>query len=87
MPASATEGATVHPEIDRIRAIPLFGQLSPDELETVASWLEIREESEGRRLTPEGASGYEFFVIEEGTADVVHGGDLIASLGPGDFFG
>ena len=77
----------MHPEIDRIRAIPLFGQLSPDELETVASWLQIRQESEGRRLTPEGASGYEFFVIEEGTADVVHGGDVIASLGPGDFFG
>ena len=77
----------MHPEIDRIRAIPLFGQLSPDELETVASWLEIREESEGRSLTHEGASGYEFFVIEEGTADVVHGGDVIASLGPGDFFG
>jgi hypothetical protein len=39
----------VHPEIDRISAIPLFAQLSPEELETVASWLEIREESEGRR--------------------------------------
>jgi CRP-like cAMP-binding protein len=26
-------------------------------------------------------------VIEEGTADVVHGGNVIASLGPGDFFG
>ncbi|HEY8117578.1 MAG TPA: cyclic nucleotide-binding domain-containing protein [Actinomycetota bacterium] len=76
----------MHPEIDGIRAIPLFGQLSPHELETVASWLEIREESEGRRLTPEGVSGYEFFMIEEGTADVVHGGDVIASLGPGDFF-
>ena len=70
-----------------ISAIPLFAQLSQEELETVASWLEIREESEGRRLTPEGASGYDFFVIEDGTADVVHGGEVIGSLGPGDFFG
>jgi cAMP-dependent protein kinase regulator len=77
----------VNPETDRISAIPLFVQQSPEELETVASWLEIREESEGRPLTPEGASGYEFFVIEEGTADVVHGGEVIGSLGPGDFFG
>jgi cAMP-dependent protein kinase regulator len=53
----------------------------------VASWLEIREESEGRRLPPEGASGYDFFVIEEGTADVVHGGEVIGSLVPGDLFG
>jgi signal-transduction protein with cAMP-binding, CBS, and nucleotidyltransferase domain len=62
--------------------MPLFAQLSRDELETLASWLEIREESEGRRLTPEGASGHEFSVIQEGTADVVHGGDVIGSLGP-----
>jgi hypothetical protein len=33
----------VHFEIDRIRATPLFAQLSRDELETVASRLEIRE--------------------------------------------
>ena len=26
-------------------------------------------------------------MIEDGTADVVRGGDVIASLGPGDFFG
>jgi cAMP-dependent protein kinase regulator len=77
----------VHPEIDRISAIPLFAQLSQEELKAVASWLEIREESEGRRLTPEGASGYDFFVIEDGTADVVHGSEVIGSLGPGDFFG
>jgi hypothetical protein len=42
----------VHPEIDRIRAIPLFAQLSRDEPETVASWLEIREESKGNASRP-----------------------------------
>jgi len=61
--------------------------MGPDDLDRVASWLEIREESEGRRLTPEGASGYEFFVIEDGTADVHHEGPKVGSLGPGDFFG
>ena len=77
----------MHPEPHRLRAIPLFADLEPDDLDRVASWLEIREESEGRRLTPEGASGYEFFVIEEGTADVNHEGAKIGSLGRGDFFG
>ena len=77
----------MHPEAHRLRAIPLFAGLVPDDLDRVASWLEIREESEGRRLTPEGASGYEFFVIEEGTADVNHEGAKIGSLGRGDFFG
>ncbi len=35
----------------------------------------------------EGASGYTFFVILEGTVDVDRGGELIETLGPGDFFG
>ena len=77
----------MHPEPDRLRTIPLFADLGPEDLDRVASWLEIREESEGRRLTPEGASGYEFFVIEDGTADVNHEGAKVGSLGPGDFFG
>ena len=77
----------MHPEPLRLRAIPLFADLGPNDLDRVASWLEIREESEGRRLTPEGASGYEFFVIEDGTAEVHHEGATVGSLGPGDFFG
>ena len=77
----------MHPEPDRLRTIPLFADLRLEDLDRVASWLEIREESEGRRLTPEGASGYEFFVIEDGTAEVHHEGAKVGSLGPGDFFG
>jgi CRP-like cAMP-binding protein len=77
----------LYPEPLRLRAIPLFADLGPDDLDRVASWLEIREESKGRRLTPEGASGYEFFVIEDGTAEVHHEGAKVGSLGPGDFFG
>jgi CRP-like cAMP-binding protein len=65
----------------------LFTDVPDDDLDRVASWLEVRDVSEGVRLTPEGASGYEFFVIEHGTADVVRDGAVIASLGPGDFFG
>jgi CRP/FNR family cyclic AMP-dependent transcriptional regulator len=75
------------PNPNRPRTIPLFADPVPDDLERVASWLQIREESEGRRLTPEGASGYEFVVIEEGMADVIHVGANVGSLGAGDFFG
>lgn len=41
----------------------------------------------GKRLVSEGRFGYEFFVIEDGTAEVVRGDQHIANLGPGDFFG
>jgi CRP-like cAMP-binding protein len=77
----------LYPEPLRLPAIPLFADLGPDDLDRVASWLEIREESKGRRLTPEGASGYGFFLIEDGTAEVHHEGAKVGSLGPGAFFG
>lgn len=41
----------------------------------------------GKTLTEAGGSAREFFVIETGTATVAKGGEEIASLGPGDFFG
>ena len=41
----------------------------------------------GKELVREGDWSYEFFVIEEGTAEVVQRGERLAELGPGDFFG
>jgi CRP-like cAMP-binding protein len=38
-------------------------------------------------LISEGDLGHEFFVIEAGTAEVTRDGDVLAELGPGDFFG
>src|ERR1039457_7655751 len=38
-------------------------------------------------MTHEGASGYAFFVLHAGAADVVVGGNVVRTLGPGDFFG
>ena len=53
----------------------------------IAEHMEERLVSPGEHLTREGASGYFFFVILEGTASVERGGAVIAELGPGDFFG
>jgi CRP/FNR family transcriptional regulator, cyclic AMP receptor protein len=77
----------VRPEPDRVRAIPLFDDLSEEELGTLASLFTVEEVSDSRRLTPEGASGYTFYVIESGTGDVVRSGERIAQLGAGDYFG
>ena len=43
--------------------------------------------SEGKHLVDEGDFAYEFFAIEEGEAEVLHGGRHVADLGPGDFLG
>lgn len=77
----------MQPDHDRLRAIPLFSGLSDKALDMLASWLTVEDVSEGGLLTPEGASGYQFYVIEEGTAEARHDASPIGSLGPGDFFG
>jgi CRP-like cAMP-binding protein len=72
----------------RIQEIPLFAALTDAQREAVARKLEERQVEPGRHLTTENGSGYFFFVIEHGTADVSHDdGDVVATLGPGEFFG
>jgi CRP/FNR family transcriptional regulator, cyclic AMP receptor protein len=71
----------------RLKAIPLFAELSNKEREKVARWADELDVPQGKHLVDEGRFPHEFFVIEEGTADVRHGDETIAQLGPGDFFG
>ena len=71
----------------RLKAVPLFASLSHKELERVAQWAEDVDVPEGKRIVGQDAFGYEFFVIEDGHAEVVQDGRQIRTLGPGDFFG
>ena len=70
-----------------LAGVPLFADLEPDKRETLASWFEVRDVSAGVKLTGEGASGYSFFVLREGTTTVTIDGNEVRTLGPGDFFG
>jgi CRP/FNR family cyclic AMP-dependent transcriptional regulator len=74
-------------DANRLKSIPLFADLSEHERSQVARWADEVQVPEGKHLADQGEFAYEFFVIEEGTAEVKHGEDTIASLGPGDFFG
>jgi CRP-like cAMP-binding protein len=65
----------------------LFAELGPAELEQVASWFDVEERDSGATLTQQGASGYAFYVLRDGTATVIQGDEEIRRLGPGDFFG
>jgi CRP-like cAMP-binding protein len=73
--------------VAKIESVPLFAGLEPDHLVLIAANMEEREVEPGDHLSIEGASGYFFFVIEDGTASVAHDGEVVAELGPGDFFG
>jgi voltage-gated potassium channel len=67
--------------------VPLFEGLTDDELTLLAGRFEERTFLEGHHLTTEGASGYLFFVILEGTAKAQVDDQNVGRLGPGDFFG
>jgi ATP-binding cassette subfamily B protein len=65
----------------------LFAELGPLELEQLASWFDVEERDSGATLTRQGASGYAFYVLRDGTAAVIQGNQEVRQLGPGDCFG
>ena len=72
---------------DRLTAIPIFSELSPEEARKLATFATETSAAEGQILLKEGDYSIELLAIEEGTADVIQGGRTIASLGPGDLIG
>ena len=70
-----------------LRSIPLFADLPHKDLKQVAHWMDVVDVGADKDLLEEGAIPHEFFVMLEGEADVRHEGDILAHLGPGDFFG
>ena len=71
----------------RLRSLPLFSSLSRREIRKVARWADELDVPAGTELAKQGEFAHEFFVIEEGTAQVSVDGEVIDELGPGDFFG
>jgi CRP/FNR family transcriptional regulator, cyclic AMP receptor protein len=70
-----------------LKSVELFSALKKNELQFVARHSDEVDVKAGTRLAAEGRFAYEFFVIEEGTAEVTREGAQIATMGPGDFFG
>jgi CRP/FNR family transcriptional regulator, cyclic AMP receptor protein len=70
-----------------LKSVPLFASLNKDELRFVAQQADEVDVQAGKPLAAEGRFAYEFFVIEDGTAEVTREGKHVATLGPGDFFG
>jgi CRP/FNR family transcriptional regulator, cyclic AMP receptor protein len=71
----------------RLAAIPLFAGLAKKDRRRVAQQADEVDLEAGHHLVREGEFAYEFFAIEEGTAEVRRGDQYLADLGPGDFFG
>jgi CRP/FNR family cyclic AMP-dependent transcriptional regulator len=74
-------------DASRLRSIPLFEEVGDEELSQIAPFANEVSVEEGKVLVREGDFSYELMAIEEGSAQVTRGGELVADLGPGDFFG
>ena len=74
-------------DASRLKSIPLFEEVGDEELAEIAPFATEVSVEEGRELVREGDFSYEFMAIEEGEAEVTRGGEHVADLGPGDFFG
>ena len=73
--------------VERLGQIELFSELTSKEIKKVASYMTTIDVRAGRDLTVQGTVGREFMIIADGEATVRRNGRLIATLGPGDFFG
>ena len=72
---------------NRLTAIPIFSQLSPEEARRLATFATETSVAESQILMKQGDYSTELIAIEEGTADVIRDGDKIASLKEGDLIG
>ena len=79
------------PAIDALRASPLVGELTPDEMKALAALVHVRALADGEVLVPEGATDSKLHVVVKGRIDVVrqsdHGPHVLQALGPGDLAG
>ncbi len=74
-------------DAQRLKSIPLFEEVGDEELAQIAPFAREVSVEAGKVLVREGDFSYEFMAIEEGEAEVTRGGEHVADLGPGDFFG
>jgi cAMP-dependent protein kinase regulator len=72
---------------NRLTAIPLFSDLSPEEARRLSAFASETSAADGQILMKQGDYSTELIAIEEGTADVIKDGNKIASLKQGDLIG
>jgi len=71
----------------RLKKIPVFADLSDEEIGHITSLAAEVSVPEGKELVREGDYSYDVLAIEEGTARVERDGRPLADLGPGDVVG
>ncbi len=76
---------TMNPQL--IPTVPLFSSIRRRDRRTIARLADTVDVPARKTLTREGELADEFFVVLAGMAVASRGGEPVAILGPGDFFG
>ena len=71
----------------RLKAIPIFSELSDEEAKRLAAFATETSVADGQILMKQGDYSVELIAIEEGNADVIRDDEKIASLKEGDVIG
>lgn len=72
---------------DLLRKVALFSGITERALGTIAGRVEVIEFAPGQYIVRQGQVGTGFYLLASGRARVTRGGQALARLGPGDFFG
>ena len=72
---------------ENLSKVPIFSGVKDKDLKRLGERMMERSFGEGETITEEGKSGVGFFVIEQGDATVSIKGEIVRTLGPGDWFG
>jgi len=74
-------------EIAVLRSISIFAPLDIPTVDHLAQQLQARLAPARSVIVRQGDAGDRFYVIERGSVEVVADGRIVATLGPGDYFG
>lgn len=86
------EGSTVNlhktdPMIGRLRTVPGLSNLPDRTLARMVPFVDQTDVAPGQVLTREGVASRQAFIVVSGQANVFVDGELIATIGPGEFVG
>ncbi|MCL4456225.1 MAG: cyclic nucleotide-binding domain-containing protein [Nitrospirae bacterium] len=73
--------------IEYLSHVPLFNSLPPEEIHSLVVHVHERNFKQGTRIITEGEDGFELYIIEKGSVEVSHQGEIVATLGPSEIFG
>lgn len=76
-----------HPEPLLLKRFDVFRSLSWAQCRRMAALMALDDVEAGTVLSAQGDTGYRFFVIVEGEADVVQDGEVLGQLRRGEHFG